>query len=258
MIINIKNSLAGAGVGGGGGVGGVCGAFGLLLISLALFLAPRTLLAFLLVRLPTDKLFFFNLMILDFRRVVGPALLVCALAWQNVPRDRALRQTVIAHNMHLLILVLLRHFHHLNLHIHMCLEILRVDHRFFTERTRDDVLFHELLLALPVHRVPAPQGRGRISGVEEVIEANRAVGHQLVLHALMRVLGADAHAHAAFFAVKSVLAAANAADAAVVAVEDLLLRAFVVEQVAVWAEVLREDDLAGNALFRWFLHRLAV
>lgn len=84
--------------------------------------------------------------------------------------------------------------------------------------------------------VPAAQDLRRLKGVKEVLVADRAIALHRVLYTDVVVAQLGRVACAARFAMEKVVAAAHAADAALLAVE-LLLAQIVIEQIAHGAKV---------------------
>jgi hypothetical protein len=93
------------------------------------------------------------------------------------------------------------------------------------------------------------------SGLEKVLETNRAILMHGVLYAHVRLSDLVRVATPTSVAVEVVLATTNPAYSALVAVEDQFLDALVVPEVAVLAKVGPEDLSTGSATLR---RRLSV
>jgi len=98
-----------------------------------------------------------------------------------------------------------------------------------------------------VYGVPALQDGHLCRGLEEVLQTDWAVLVHCVLDARVRVTDLIGVATATRITVEEVLAATHTADAALVAVEDLLLDTLVVPEVTVLAEVIPENLTTGHA-----------
>jgi len=103
----------------------------------------------------------------------------------------------------------------------------------------------QIAKAMRVNGVPARQILRTLSRREHVLATHRAVVLVLVLHAAVGVVDAGGDAHAALDAVAEVFASADAAEAALVAVEGTFVEGH--PDVAFGAVVLGEFDFAFDA-----------
>jgi hypothetical protein len=109
-----------------------------------------------------------------------------------------------------------------------------------------------------VHGVAALHHPRLLARVEQVLLANRAIVVPSPLNALVVTTQRSAVAHPALVAVVEVLRATHSAQAALVAMEDPLLLRFIVEEVALTAEIITDGSLAFDARIRYGLPRITT
>mmetsp|Transcript_138569 Transcript_138569/g.386512 ORF Transcript_138569/g.386512 Transcript_138569/m.386512 type:complete len:226 (+) Transcript_138569:184-861(+) len=168
---------------------------------------------------------------------------------------------VVAYNADPHILVLWRHGRLSDLPVHLHPELLVHVERGAADRTTQGLQackgHLELSEAVLMNGVPTLQDGYLCGGLEEVLQAHRAVLVHRVLHACVVGPDLDGVAAAARIAMKVVLTATDTADAALVAVENLLLDAVVVPEVTGRAVVIAEHLATSHAVAPWRLPREA-
>jgi len=144
-------------------------------------------------------------------------------------------------------------------------------HRLLTNRT-PIIESRQITKAMRVNGMPTGQILRTLAGGEHVLATHRTAVLVLVRHAIVRFVDGGGDAHAAFGAVAEVVPSADAAEAALVAVEGTFVEGH--PDVAFGAVVLGEGDsavcaciglaglagvalLANNLLYRKPIHRTA-
>eukprot|EP00665_Eupelagonemidae_sp_cell47_P004875 gene4875-biopygen12577 len=172
-----------------------------------------------------------------------------ALQAEHVEECLARGVAVVAEDGHELVRELLGHRRRRDLLAEVAPRLAHVADGDAAHWTLETAVGRERLEALAVQRVPARQHLRRLSTVEEELAADGAVAPQRVGDAGVLASQLGAVARVARVAVEEVVPSADAADAALVAVE-LTLGVVVVVEMADRTEVLAEAGAAAGALPR--------
>ena len=154
-------------------------------------------------------------------------------------RDIRLGLAIVALDCHELVAVFGRHWHRSYLHFEELSEVLRIDDALAADRACN-VCPRVAGKACAMHGVAAAQKLGAQARVLHIGQADHAVLLEALVDAVVIVFQAYRQAALAIVAVEKVLAPSDAANAALLAVEDFLLGAFVIVEGAHFAEVLGE------------------
>jgi hypothetical protein len=180
---------------------------------------------------------------------------VVALSTKDMVRADWSFLAVVTHDIDGAVAQLFGHRSVLNLRVQLAILLGHVAEAFEAERALV-LVFRQLLEAFWVHWMPTVQEDRLVSALEHVLEADGAVLLDGVCNVFVLFFDLYWNARIALVAVEEVLPAASATDTAALAVE-VLLMGVVVEDVAFFAEVLSEKDLAVLATLAHRLRHVA-